>query len=426
MQTPAAAAVEHSGPSAVHRTVRRSWTKVAIAASIAIVGGAALLATRSVWIESLTIGRNLVATRDEQPTFGPRYWRRDCAGWVFGTWERDRLRLVCVGWPRGPRREYLLPNDPRPWAPSGIPTTLVPRLKAALSEPIRSFQGPLELEAAEPTVLAWRRSGWTDEVLLALRGKNGTWKLGRVCVPEPTSDSQTNSGYDFSPWVLSLREHASRPTNSDLAAFVEQSGWSETVLHPPITTWGVDGEAWRFVSGGTEPEELRRELARLGTYVAPDSEMTLRYGTDTKPAVKFHLKPGQQALLAESTAHEVARQCSRGGVPEFEATWTPTPDDILKMEERLPALHGALFRFAPRTMLCPVLRGLNLNDYHLQYFGMIEKGRHLIYINAFMPSDSDDWRRRPFIICDGGSSAWGVVYDVASGAFHQLLINGLA
>jgi hypothetical protein len=132
-------------------------------------------------------------------------------------------------------------------------------------------------------------------------------------------------------------------------------------------------------------------------------------------------------LLPESAAHEVARQCSRGGVPDFEATWTPTPHDILEMEERLPALNADLFSFPPRSWLCLALRGYNLNDYYLQYSGMIEKGRYLIYINAFMMGkDARDWRHTPYIACDGGTSLWGVVYDVATRTFHDLMVNGVA
>jgi hypothetical protein len=61
-------------------------------------------------------------------------------------------------------------------------------------------------------------------------------------------------------------------------------------------------------------------------------------------------------------------------------------------------------------------------------------GRKLIYINAFCSKPQDivvekgwsDWRKDPVEVCDGGDCFWGAVYDVLSGKFSDLQVNGVA
>jgi hypothetical protein len=64
--------------------------------------------------------------------------------------------------------------------------------------------------------------------------------------------------------------------------------------------------------------------------------------------------------------------------------------------------------------------------YYRQYVGIVVKDRRLIYINAFCDEQPPSgWRERVVDVCDGGCS-WGAVYDVTTGDFADLEMNGIA
>ena len=63
----------------------------------------------------------------------------------------------------------------------------------------------------------------------------------------------------------------------------------------------------------------------------------------------------------------------------------------------------------------------------MQYVGIKIKGKKFIYINAFADSKPPtDWKEKAVIICDGGESSWGVLYNVETGKFSELAFNGVA
>jgi hypothetical protein len=63
--------------------------------------------------------------------------------------------------------------------------------------------------------------------------------------------------------------------------------------------------------------------------------------------------------------------------------------------------------------------------YYRQYLGIIVHGRKIIYINAFCEKPLDFWQERFYEVCDGGGCFWGVEYDVDSGRFSNLQMNGV-
>jgi hypothetical protein len=75
----------------------------------------------------------------------------------------------------------------------------------------------------------------------------------------------------------------------------------------------------------------------------------------------------------------------------------------------------------------------NIKDYCFQYVGLVINNKKYIYINAFqiesahdLDSFYKDWKTSPVIVCDGGDSFWGVLYDLETGLFTKLSINGAA
>lgn len=68
--------------------------------------------------------------------------------------------------------------------------------------------------------------------------------------------------------------------------------------------------------------------------------------------------------------------------------------------------------------------------YFRQYVGITIRGKRYVYINAFRNftgernEDSDDWKKKAVIGCDGGNFFWGALYDPQTREFSDLSANG--
>lgn len=114
----------------------------------------------------------------------------------------------------------------------------------------------------------------------------------------------------------------------------------------------------------------------------------------------------------DAAAAAVLRTCSRAS-PDREAAlprWTPTADDVAKLEAALPT----------------IAEGSDPAAYNRQYVGFERDGRRYVYINAWplsAPSPADP-SREAMRVCDGGAQFWGAVWDPGSGRFSDLAGNG--
>jgi hypothetical protein len=122
-------------------------------------------------------------------------------------------------------------------------------------------------------------------------------------------------------------------------------------------------------------------------------------------------------ILPVNAGQSLLRQCSRG-TPNASQFWNPSPDQIQKLESLLPQYvrHG--------TDQNPNIPG-NV-EYHRQYVGIVVKGKRLIYGNFYPASVSDyfDEKSTPVVVCDGGASFWGIVFEPESSVFLDLQVNG--
>jgi hypothetical protein len=98
-----------------------------------------------------------------------------------------------------------------------------------------------------------------------------------------------------------------------------------------------------------------------------------------------------------------------------------------------------------------------LDEYYFQFVGVVVDGRRQIYVNAFSRSSIasdvdvlqqfkrqhpevdtsdprafppsmnslDGWRAHAVVVCDGGPSYWGALYDVISKRFVLFSANGV-
>jgi len=122
-------------------------------------------------------------------------------------------------------------------------------------------------------------------------------------------------------------------------------------------------------------------------------------------------------IVTKEQAEEIASWL--GGSGGF---WTPSADDIFKLEERLAeylSQNSSYFFSQPPTWE-------RLDEYQRQYIGLERGGRQIIYGNFFCNNLGMDWRKTLVIVDDGGDCYFQVEYDVEDGALIMLLVNGVS
>lgn len=138
--------------------------------------------------------------------------------------------------------------------------------------------------------------------------------------------------------------------------------------------------------------------------------------------------PNTGAVFEGEHARELVNQCSRREPGPVEGVWTPTPDQIDRLERSLPsAFAEAARRDWPRETLSVI-------DYYRQYGGLIISGRRIIYVSAGHRSLAErtiggryagrTWRDLQFMVCDGGPIVFGVEYDPQTKSFEHFAFNG--
>ena len=107
---------------------------------------------------------------------------------------------------------------------------------------------------------------------------------------------------------------------------------------------------------------------------------------------------------------------------ESDSLWTPSDDDILKLEEKIAGYlsqnSNAFYRQPPVWE--------RLDEYQRQYIGLEREDRQIIYGNYFCDSGRVNWREKLVIVEDGGDCFFQVEYDVESEVFIKLQVNGVS
>lgn len=178
--------------------------------------------------------------------------------------------------------------------------------------------------------------------------------------------------------------------------------------------------------GGTAPPDMRR--TRSSAARPRWSRMRAPFGGSSLVAVAAavgcthaQLEPGHSAVIPAQNAKIVARQCSRPSPPAFDEAWEPSAAQVAILEEDLPELAKQ------RAKGCCLVGGRisDVASSWRQYVGLVVGGKKLIYINGFSTRGlGERWMTEPEIMCDGGESAWGALYDPATRSFSELAFNG--
>ena len=105
---------------------------------------------------------------------------------------------------------------------------------------------------------------------------------------------------------------------------------------------------------------------------------------------------------------------------ESDHFWTPSGDDILKLEEKLA---GYLSQNSSQFYRQPPVWE-RLDAYQRQYIGLERGGRQIIYGNYFCENGGINWRQELVFVIDGGECYFQVEYDMESRLFTELRVNG--
>jgi len=121
-------------------------------------------------------------------------------------------------------------------------------------------------------------------------------------------------------------------------------------------------------------------------------------------------------ILGSEQAIVLTRQCSRPFPAGLSGTWEPTASEVARAERELPkAVDTALSTISKSYRSHP--------QYHRQYAGFLRGDTRVLYVNAVDRDISKTWRD-PVVICDGGTSSFGAVFDLQTESFDSFEFNG--
>ena len=131
-------------------------------------------------------------------------------------------------------------------------------------------------------------------------------------------------------------------------------------------------------------------------------------------------------ILPRAEAEKMRQPCTRPFPKELGAWWQPSYAEVERAERKLPAAIDAAFARLPRA---EDRRG-RPDRYYRQYGGFFRNGKRVLYVNAGELDTNENrrdltWRARFTSMCDGGTYAFGAVYDLDKDQFDSFFFNGL-
>lgn len=137
--------------------------------------------------------------------------------------------------------------------------------------------------------------------------------------------------------------------------------------------------------------------------------------------VSLPVDSDRSVVLTGAEARRLLHQCSRATPENVQELWIPSPEQIGQLEAALGSVRRS------KASQCCLVGGKvrEPGEAYRQYTGVVVGSRRLIYVNAF-EGEQPDWQGKAIVLCDGGLSAWGVIFDPETGRFEDLAINGEA
>ena len=126
-------------------------------------------------------------------------------------------------------------------------------------------------------------------------------------------------------------------------------------------------------------------------------------------------EPDSSILFEVSRGKELLRDCSGSRLQEVvDSFWIPHDVENLTLQKNYIQLSSQVKK---------------LDDFVIQYIGIVFEGKRYIYINAFPKtmlkelSEGNDLSRSVAYVCGGGHSFWRVLFEVNKEKFQMVMFN---
>ena len=104
--------------------------------------------------------------------------------------------------------------------------------------------------------------------------------------------------------------------------------------------------------------------------------------------------------------------------------WSPAKADVRALESGLPAY---LQENQSAFYMTETLIWEQLDEYNRQYVGIVLDGKKIIYASYLCQNGTDtEWKEQVIFVADGGACYFQFKFDMSTGGFHDLQVNGEA
>ena len=143
---------------------------------------------------------------------------------------------------------------------------------------------------------------------------------------------------------------------------------------------------------------------------------------------KYNFKPTFCFAFDSINGQALLHQCSRATTPKtISSYWNVTLRDMDQLYSNFKKIYAIT-----STACCHFgMKLKSLDRCIFQCTGVIMGKKKYIYINACGYSEESineenikAWKIHPLIVCDGGSSYWGVLFSIDNREFSHLAFNG--
>ena len=131
-------------------------------------------------------------------------------------------------------------------------------------------------------------------------------------------------------------------------------------------------------------------------------------------------------VLSRHEAEKMKQPCSRPFPDGLGGWWEPSEAEVERAEKKLPAAIDAAF-----ARLWQTDRRRRPDRYYRQYAGFRRNAKRVVYVNAVGSFTSEtpealfgEWRTTIVNSCDGGTYAFGAVYDLDKDTFDSFFFSG--
>ncbi len=130
----------------------------------------------------------------------------------------------------------------------------------------------------------------------------------------------------------------------------------------------------------------------------------------------------QWVIFSKEQAEPMGLEAWLSPGESFGGYWTPGAEQVMRVEEQV----GAYLSQNPQLFYSQPPVWERLNEYKRQYVGWVLDGKQVIYGNFFCDDTGRDWKQDWVMVLDGGECFFQVKFDVTSGTFIELQVNGEA